>query len=255
MNRITFITGYYGSGKTEIALNLAIQKKIPYIIDLDIINPEPAVIYGNNTLRQVINIINTGNKTLHGIYLGAVTNSSTAKISFSNNYINELLEGAEQKTDLIIEDYKLYNNYEIIIYANVTNPEYNDKAVIFVNALEKSRGNQSVTSTKITFARDLLSSNPECIELNEFLKKSLDLMNIGEYAEAAKVTDAVIQGCKYLVSQSKLKDESPTGWTIKMNLDKYPFIKPLILLFGVIMISGILLTIRMKKINNDSEKE
>ncbi len=39
MNRITFITGYYGSGKTEITLNLAIQKKIPYIFDLDIINP------------------------------------------------------------------------------------------------------------------------------------------------------------------------------------------------------------------------
>lgn len=39
MNRITFITGYYGSGKTEVAINLAIQKQIPFVIDLDIINP------------------------------------------------------------------------------------------------------------------------------------------------------------------------------------------------------------------------
>lgn len=39
MKRITFITGYYGSGKTEIALNLAIQKHVDILVDLDIINP------------------------------------------------------------------------------------------------------------------------------------------------------------------------------------------------------------------------
>jgi hypothetical protein len=39
MKRITFITGYYGSGKTEISLNLAIQKQVNYLVDLDIINP------------------------------------------------------------------------------------------------------------------------------------------------------------------------------------------------------------------------
>lgn len=39
MKRITFLTGYYGSGKTEIALNLGIQKHVNVIVDLDIINP------------------------------------------------------------------------------------------------------------------------------------------------------------------------------------------------------------------------
>jgi hypothetical protein len=39
MKRITFLTGYYGSGKTEIALNLALAKKVDYLVDLDIINP------------------------------------------------------------------------------------------------------------------------------------------------------------------------------------------------------------------------
>jgi len=39
MKRITFITGYYGSGKTEISINLAINNQIPFVIDLDIINP------------------------------------------------------------------------------------------------------------------------------------------------------------------------------------------------------------------------
>lgn len=39
MKRITIIAGHYGSGKSEISVNLAIDKKIDYIVDLDIINP------------------------------------------------------------------------------------------------------------------------------------------------------------------------------------------------------------------------
>lgn len=39
MKRITIITGHYGSGKSEVATNLAIQKHVDAIIDLDIVNP------------------------------------------------------------------------------------------------------------------------------------------------------------------------------------------------------------------------
>lgn len=39
MKRITIISGHYGSGKSEISVNLAISKKIDYLVDLDIINP------------------------------------------------------------------------------------------------------------------------------------------------------------------------------------------------------------------------
>lgn len=39
MKRITFITGHYGSGKSEFAVNFAIQKGVDYLIDLDIVNP------------------------------------------------------------------------------------------------------------------------------------------------------------------------------------------------------------------------
>ncbi|MFA6627103.1 MAG: ATP-binding protein [Bacilli bacterium] len=37
--RITIVTGHYGSGKSEFAINLAIQKQVDTLIDLDIINP------------------------------------------------------------------------------------------------------------------------------------------------------------------------------------------------------------------------
>ncbi len=39
MKQLTFLTGYYGSGKTEIAVNLVVQKQLDMIVDLDIINP------------------------------------------------------------------------------------------------------------------------------------------------------------------------------------------------------------------------
>lgn len=36
---ITIITGHFGSGKTEFAINLALAQKADYIVDLDIVNP------------------------------------------------------------------------------------------------------------------------------------------------------------------------------------------------------------------------
>jgi len=39
MKRITIIAGHYGSGKSEISVNLALNNKVDYIVDLDIINP------------------------------------------------------------------------------------------------------------------------------------------------------------------------------------------------------------------------
>jgi len=39
LKRITIIAGHYGSGKSEISVNLALNNKIDYIVDLDIINP------------------------------------------------------------------------------------------------------------------------------------------------------------------------------------------------------------------------
>lgn len=39
MKRITLIAGHYGSGKSEISVELALKEKVDYLVDLDIINP------------------------------------------------------------------------------------------------------------------------------------------------------------------------------------------------------------------------
>jgi len=223
-------------------------------IYFDIIIPEPVTIYRNNTLRETIRLVNNGDQVLKGITLSAEVNETDADIEFSKSYFSQLQPGEEVKTELVITAYKLLNNYEIILWANVTEPAYNDKVVIYVNAIEKTRGNQSVASTKITFARDLLSSNPECVELNEFLKKAQNSMNQGDYLQASEIMDSVIQGCKYLVSQSKLKDERPLGFLINMDLDRTPYLKPALIIFGLLMTAAIILSVKAKK-NNENELE
>lgn len=39
MKRIAILTGFYGSGKTEVSANLAIREKCHVVVDLDVINP------------------------------------------------------------------------------------------------------------------------------------------------------------------------------------------------------------------------
>lgn len=51
MKRITFITGHYGSGKSEFSLNLSIKKKVQNLIDLDIVNPY----FRSRELEEVLN--------------------------------------------------------------------------------------------------------------------------------------------------------------------------------------------------------
>ena len=50
MKRITILTGHYGSGKSEIAVNLALQNRINYLVDLDIINPY----FRSRSMRQLL---------------------------------------------------------------------------------------------------------------------------------------------------------------------------------------------------------
>ena len=39
MKKITVITGHYGSGKTNLAVNLAVKAKKAAVVDLDVVNP------------------------------------------------------------------------------------------------------------------------------------------------------------------------------------------------------------------------
>ncbi|MBN2422054.1 PKD domain-containing protein [Candidatus Woesearchaeota archaeon] len=213
---------------------------------LDIITPEPVTLYVNNTIRAPISLINKGNITLKGIRLSAETNNSLIDLFFVDDFIPQLSSGEKVTTDLIITSYKTFKNYEIYLYANITDPDYSDVAVIYVNSLEKSRGDESVTNTKITFANDLLTSNPECLELNEFLKRARVAMANGDYDEAEKIIDSVVEGCRYLISQARLQRERPTSFAIMDIVKNIPNLNIILIVIAVIILALFIFTIVSK---------
>lgn len=107
MKRITILAGHYGSGKSEISVNLAINNKIDYIVDLDIINPyfrsralnelfeEKGIHLVESTIKGMLNsdmpyvsgegVVPFVNKELTAIYdLGGTENGAKVLIQFSD---------------------------------------------------------------------------------------------------------------------------------------------------------------------------
>lgn len=107
MKRITILAGHYGSGKSEISVNLALKNKIDYIVDLDIINPyfrsralhelfeEKGIHLVESTVKGMLNsdmpyVSGEGavpfvNKDITAIYdLGGTENGAKVLIQFSD---------------------------------------------------------------------------------------------------------------------------------------------------------------------------
>jgi len=175
---------------------------------LQIITPELVTIYANATVKVPIVLNNTWNDSLTGITLKATTNATNVTLYLDKEYFAKLDTGEADTATLLITNYKSEGHYEIRLEANVTNPQYNDIATIFVNSAEmQSEGDQ--IESKITFARDLMSSNPECQELNELLMQAQQELNQNNYAASSRLVDDVINGCKYLVSNKSPNIQQP----------------------------------------------
>ena len=57
------------------------------------------------------------------------------------------------------------------------------------------------------YIEDLLSTNQECLELNEFLKKAQNLIAEGETTEASLLLDQIMESCKYLIAPREKRPE------------------------------------------------
>jgi hypothetical protein len=204
-----------GGGTRTIEVEVEVPRPTP----LKIINPSTVTIYENDTVIVPVTIQNTWNDTLTGVVLGASSNISGLNFKFNKYYWDSIAIGTNVTTNLTITSYKSRATYEIKITANVSNPDYQDTSIIFVNSIEKGMGRYSeeVTNTKITFARDLLEGNPECIELNGILERAITLISKGNYEEANKLIDSAIQGCKYLVNMEQKQVEKPSFISLNLN--------------------------------------
>ncbi|GMO13954.1 MAG: hypothetical protein Ta2E_03910 [Mycoplasmoidaceae bacterium] len=134
----TFIIGYYGSGKSEVSINLAINEKYEYLVDLDVVNP-----YFRS--RQVDSELSK-----HRIKLLSSTNVDTKYLDmpYIDEAIYELYEkfngsmlfdfGGDAIGASIIKQFDHKNNLQILFVINVFRPYTNSVANIIkqINKIE-----------------------------------------------------------------------------------------------------------------------
>jgi len=150
MKRITIISGHYGSGKSEISVNLAIQKKIDYLIDLDIINPYFRTRSLNKLLeKNNIHLVESTVKGMLGSDLPYV--SGEGVIPFIKPDITAIydLGGTENGVKVLIQfldRVKDLNEIDFLCTVNIFRPETSDVKSILNTILMY----ESITQLKIT---------------------------------------------------------------------------------------------------------
>ncbi|MFH1849781.1 MAG: tandem-95 repeat protein [archaeon] len=178
-------------------------------VAFDILTPGLVTTYENDTVIVPIYVQNSGNKTLKGIHLSGEVGNENIKLNFSQTYIEELPSGETVEVSLIMFPQRAYGEYEVLITAEVDDPKITDRAKFFIHSLEKGKDNRTQLNTKISFTKDLLQENPECLELNELLTKASGMINSSQFAEAEKIITNVVESCRYLISLKERNIEVP----------------------------------------------
>lgn len=210
-----------GGGGTSVIIRTRVieeEKEVEKIVNLNIIVPEAITTYRNATIVASIKITNTGDQVLENINLSAESNMSGITLSYTKSFFSSLEVGGEEKTNLVIESSEFLGTYSIIIKASVQNPEFEDTAKIILTTLEKGELNKTQLLTKITFTKDLLLANPECLELNELLTEATKMINESRYAEANNQIEKAVRGCRYLIVAKETMQEKPG--TLKRIYDR-----------------------------------
>ena len=92
---------------------------------------------------------------------------------------------------------------------------------------------------EVKFVRDLLSSNPECLELNEQISRARDLIEQGRTEQSKELLQKTVDTCRYLISGKEQQTEQPSEmseWQRYINKNKVP-----LTIIGIIL--GILILI------------
>lgn len=133
MKRITIITGHYGSGKSEIAINLAISHSLDMLVDLDVVNP-----YFRS--RSAHEILKANGVELVGSTLDKSSGSDLPYISprgrtpFTNKDVHAIydLAGSVSGAKVMMQynDYVDKEDYDLFLTVNVYRPDTANKDAI-----------------------------------------------------------------------------------------------------------------------------
>jgi len=181
MKRITIIAGHYGSGKSEISTNLAFQKHIDYIVDLDIINPYFRSRALNEEFEERgIHLVESTIKGMLNSDLPYV--SGEAAVPFVNPKINAIYDlGGTKNGGRVLIQFKdrIRNRDEIdmLYVVNKYRPE-NDSAEKVIKAIQDLEGEAQLRVTGLinntnlmqhTTVEDILDGEKLCQEVGQNL--------------------------------------------------------------------------------------
>ncbi|MDN5327711.1 MAG: large repetitive protein [Candidatus Woesearchaeota archaeon] len=227
--------------KTEIQYQEKIvEKEVPRYESFNLIVPERITLYPNDSVVVPITLDNYGNKTLNEVRLSANSSRDDVDIFFTQDYFKVIKSKSQEKTELIVTTKNIYGGFDIVVSAEVQDPPFNDTAKIIMATLEKGEHNSSQLYTKVSFTRDLLKSNEECLELNEMVDQAENLINQQKYGAAEQLLQSTIEACKYLVSTEKSKElkvkQSPIKFEVSLKNNLFIFITILSVSFVLLII-------------------
>ncbi|MBW2964462.1 hypothetical protein KY363_03295 [Candidatus Woesearchaeota archaeon] len=205
-----------GGGSVSQPVPYEVPKYVSTPVSFRLLTPKLVTTYVNNSMEIPINIFNS-NFTMRKLKLKAVTSNENVQLTLDKDYFDEIAPNDKKFVTLRVDSFKTYGAYEILVQATAEatasaedgtekTSEFTETAKIFVNSLLKAEGNDTQVNTKLAFAEDLLSTNPECLELNEFLQKARDQLKSNP-AEADKTIGQVIDSCKYLLAPKETAPE------------------------------------------------
>lgn len=208
------------SNTRTVTRNVFYQVEVDKIVTIDVLAPKSVVMYENNSVLIPVTLKNTGNLTLFGITMSAISENKEIEMTFDKSNIDQLFPNTEEKVNLYVKSFRSQGSYEIEVKAKVNNPGFEDTAVILVSSVEKDEGltqSEETTKTMITFAKDLLSTNKKCLELNEVLNDVEKDLSQKNYASAQKKIDDIVKSCRYLSSSKEAFTESPKN-VLSLNI-------------------------------------
>ncbi len=232
-----------GSSTVTQVITVPVDQEVDKPVPIKIIAPGVVTTYANKTISIPILIKNTWKTDIRGVELSGVSlnaslaHESNVSIKFSQAYFGMLTLGSEVNVTLEITNYRTNGPFEITIYAKVTDPDFTDSTNILISSLEQTARGDEIKS-KVTFAKDMLSDNPTCRELNDLIDRSEQSLNDGNLDDAARLIDGAINGCKYLMENEQARRETPSILQRALDLSRE-------YAFEIMIISAIILLLTL----------
>ncbi len=182
MKRIKILSGHYGSGKSEVAVNLAINEKVDMLVDLDIVNPYFRVRSVRTLLENHgIDLIESTIENMAGSDLPYVSPKANQPFVSPNKTAIYDLAGTKSGAKIMMQYHEFIDLdfIEFLIVVNIYRMETSSKDKI-LTLIEELEGSSQLKVTGLINNSNLMDeTNESHIEAGEkVLKRVSETLNI-----------------------------------------------------------------------------